>query len=176
MTTIAPAHTVTAPSSRPFGEWMGTWLPMLLLAPSVAASFVYVFLFTVWTFYISLSNSSLLPTYDYVGFTHYAALWKSARWNIAFSNLFLFSGLYVAGALAIGLLLAIAIDQRVRFESAWRTIYLYPLAVSFVVTGTVWSWLYNPTSGIEFFMHGLGWTGFQFAWTTSRKCCASAPA
>jgi glucose/mannose transport system permease protein len=50
----------------------------------------------------------------------------------------------------------------------WRTIYLYPLAVSFVVTGTVWSWLFNPTSGIEFFVRGLGWTGFSFAWTTSR--------
>jgi glucose/mannose transport system permease protein len=154
--------------SRPVSEWLGALLPQILLIPSIIASFVYVFLFTAWTFYISLSNSTLLPTYNLVGFTQYAALWKNARWNIAFGNLFLFSGLYVAGALLIGLILAIAIDQRVRFESTWRTIYLYPLAVSFVVTGTVWSWLYNPTSGIEFFVHGMGWTSFQFAWTTSR--------
>jgi glucose/mannose transport system permease protein len=154
--------------TRPLSERIASYLPQILLIPSIIGSFVYVFVFTAWTFYISLSNSSLLPTYKYVGFIQYSAIWKSARWNIAFSNLFLFSALYVAGALLIGLLLAIAIDQRVRFESVWRSIYLYPLAISFVVTGTVWSWLFSPTSGIEFFMHGMGWTGFQFAWGTSR--------
>jgi len=168
MTILAANHAEATAPPRSLSERLGAYLPQILLAPSIFASFVYVFLFSVWTFYVSLSNSSLLPTYDYVGFSHYASLWKSARWNIAYTNLFLFSSLYVAGALLIGLTLAIAIDQRVRFESAWRTIYLYPLAVSFVVTGTVWSWLYNPTSGIEFFMHGLGWSSFQFAWTTSR--------
>jgi len=168
MAVVTQDQTATRDQPRPLAERIGNYLPQILLAPSIAASFVYVFLFTIWTFYISLSNSSLLPTYDYVGFTHYASLWKSARWNIAYTNLFLFSVLYVIGALAIGLMLAIAIDQRVRFESAWRTIYLYPLAVSFVVTGTVWSWLYNPSSGIEFFVRSVGWTSFHFAWTTSR--------
>ena len=71
--------------------------------------------------------------------------------------------------MAIGLLLAILIDQRVRGEAVWRTIFLYPLAVSFVVTGTVWSWLFNPTLGIEFLVRSLGWTDFTFAWTTNRN-------
>ena len=71
--------------------------------------------------------------------------------------------------MAVGLLLAILIDQKVRAESFWRTIFLYPLAVSFIVTGTVWQWLYNPTSGIEFLVHSLGWTDFHFALTTDRK-------
>ena len=115
-----------------------------MLVPSLVASFVYVFVFTGWTLYISLSNSSLLPSYDYVGFEHYVSLWQNRRWNIAYTNLFVFGVLYVIGAMAIGLLLAILIDQRVRGEAVWRTIYLYPLAVSFVVTGTVWSWLFNP--------------------------------
>jgi glucose/mannose transport system permease protein len=166
MASITQDRDIASPRSS---ERLGSYLPQFLLLPSVLASILYVFLFTAWTFYISLSNSSLLPTYEFVGFGHYAALWKNARWNIAFGNLFLFSSLYVMGALLIGLVLAIAIDQRVRFESGWRTIYLYPLAVSFVVTGTVWSWLYSPTSGIEFFMHGIGWTGFQFSWITSRN-------
>jgi glucose/mannose transport system permease protein len=155
------------------GNWtrerLSLWLPQLVLAPSLAATFIYVFVFTGWTIYISLSNSSLLPTYDYVGFEHYASLWHSRRWNIAYTNLFVFGMLYVLGAMAIGLLLAILIDQRVRGEAVWRTIYLYPLAVSFVVTGTVWSWLFNPTSGIEFFVRGLGWTDFSFSWTTNRN-------
>jgi glucose/mannose transport system permease protein len=142
--------------------------PQLVLAPSFAASFVYVFVFSAWTFYISLSNSSLLPTYDFVGFEHYASLWQNRRWNVAYTNLFLFGSLYVAGSMALGLLLAILIDQRVRGESVWRTIYLYPLAVSFVVTGTVWHWLFSPTSGVEAFVHSLGWESFRFDWITDR--------
>ena len=158
-----------AAESRPWRERTGAYLPQILLAPSIIASFVYIFGFAIWTFYISLSNSSQLPTYGYVGFAHYVTLWKNARWNIAYTNLFTFGVLFVIGALAIGLLLAILIDQRVRFESVWRTIYLYPLAVSFVVTGTVWSWLYSPTDGIQFFVRGLGWSNFSFSWITDRN-------
>ena len=121
-----------------------------MLLPSLIASFVYVFVFTAWTLYISLSNSTLLPTYGFVGLDNYVSLWSNQRWHIAYSNLFLFSGFYVVGSIAVGLLLAILIDQRIRGESVWRTIFLYPLAVSFIVTGTVWSWLYDPTSGIQF--------------------------
>lgn len=144
------------------------WVPILVLAPSFAASFVYVVVFTLWTFYISLSDSTLLPTYGFVGFENYAALWSNRRWNIAYTNLFLFSGFYVVGAMAVGLLLAVLIDQRIRAEAAWRTIFLYPLAVSFVVTGTVWSWLYSPTAGIEFLVRSLGWESFAFALTNDR--------
>jgi glucose/mannose transport system permease protein len=155
------------PASRT-RERLALWLPQLVLAPSLAASFIYVFVFAGWTLYVSLSNSSLLPSYDYVGFEHYVSLWHNRRWNIAYTNLFIFSVLYVAGAMAIGLLLAILIDQRVRGEAVWRTIYLYPLAVSFVVTGTVWSWLYSPDAGIEFFVRNLGWHDFTFRLTTNR--------
>ena len=158
-----------APNNIPLHERLSAWLPFAVLAPSLIASFVYVFLFTGWTLYISLSDSSLLPTYGFVGFKNYISLWSNHRWHIAYSNLFLFSVFYVIGAMAIGLLLAILIDQRVRGESVWRTIFLYPLAVSFVVTGTVWGWLYSPTAGIEFLVHKLGLESFKFALTTSRQ-------
>ena len=145
------------------------WTPRLVLAPSLIASFVYVFVFTFWTLYISLSNSTLLPTYEYVGFKHYFELWSNHRWHDRlFGNLFFFSAIYVVLRSPIGLALAIAIDQSVRGESIWRTIFLYPLAVSFVMTGTVWSWLYSPNAGIEFFVRGLGWTDFTFRLTTNR--------
>jgi len=143
--------------------------PIIVLAPSLLASFIYVFVFTIWTFYISLSDSALLPTYHFVGFEHYVSIWANARWRIAYSNLFLFSVLYVVFAILIGLGLAIAIDQRVRGEAIWRTIFLYPLAVSFAVTGTVWAWLYSPNAGIEFFVRSLGWTDFTFRLTTDRN-------
>lgn len=142
--------------------------PQLVLAPSLIVSFSYIFLFSIWTFYISLSNSSLLPSYGYVGFEHYASLWQNRRWNVAYTNLYVFGSLYVVGCIAVGLLLAIVIDQRIRAEAMWRSIYLYPLAVSFVVTGTVWNWLFNPTSGLEVFMHNLGWTNFTFGWIINR--------
>ncbi|PBB64957.1 ABC transporter permease [Mesorhizobium sp. WSM4312] len=147
---------------------MGSAMPLLVLGPSLVASFVYVFVFTGWTLYISLSNSSLLPTYGFVGLDNYASLWANRRWNIAYDNLFLFSGFYIVGSMAVGLLLAILIDQRVRGEAVWRTIFLYPLAVSFIVTGTVWSWLYNPTDGIQAMVRGLGWTNFSFALASDR--------
>jgi glucose/mannose transport system permease protein len=151
------------------GEWLRNRLPIFLLLPSLLASFSYIFSFTMWTFYLSLSDSSQLPSYGFVGLENYVSLWTSRRWNIAYSNLFFFSLFYVLGSIAVGLLLAIAIDQKVRAESMWRTIFLYPLAVSFVVTGTVWSWLYSPNAGIEFFMKALGWESFKFALTTDRK-------
>ena len=144
-------------------------LPFVVLAPSLVASFVYVFVFTCWTLYISLSNSTLLPTYGFSGLENYSSLWSSRRWIVAYSNLFLFSGAYILGSMAVGLLLAILIDQKIRAESLWRTFFLYPLAVSFIVTGTVWSWLYNPAAGIQMLVRGLGWEEFSFALTNGRS-------
>jgi glucose/mannose transport system permease protein len=165
----AKAITALSPEKPTWRARVSDWTPVLVLTPSMIASFVYVIVFTGWRFYISLSNSSLLPTYTYVGFKHYAELWANPRWEIAYGNLFFFSGIYVALALLIGLALAIAIDQKVKGEAIWRTIFLYPLAVSFVVTGTVWNWLYNPSSGIEFFVRSLGWQGFTFRLLTDRN-------
>jgi glucose/mannose transport system permease protein len=160
---------MTGGDAQTWRVWMTDRLPIWLLLPSLTASFIYVFGFTLWTLYISLSDSTQLPSYNFVGFESYVHLWQNRRWNIAYTNLFLFSAFYVIGAIAIGLMLAILIDQRVRAESVWRTIFLYPLAVSFVVTGTVWKWLYSPEAGIQFLMRGLGWESFSFALTTDRK-------
>jgi glucose/mannose transport system permease protein len=151
-----------------FRQTLGAWAPRMAIAPGAIASLVYVFGFTLWTLYISVSNSTMLPTYQLVGLKPYFDLWSNARWKIAYGNLFYFSAFYVLLSLAVGLALAIAIDQRVRGEAIWRTIFLYPLAVSFVVTGTVWSWLYSPDAGIEFFVRSLGWHDFTFRLTTNR--------
>jgi glucose/mannose transport system permease protein len=166
---LTTAGYAALPGGNSFVDKLKRWVPIMVLTPSIIASFVYVFVFAGWTAYISLSDSTLLPTYNFQGLQHYASLWANKRWNIAYSNLFFFSAFYVVFAMAVGLLLAILIDQKVRFESFWRTIFLYPLAVSFIVTGTVWQWLYNPTSGFEFLMHQLGWSDFHFALVTDRK-------
>jgi glucose/mannose transport system permease protein len=168
---MANALTGVAAVQRPaaWRDKMTAWTPRLVILPSAVASFVYVFIFTLWTLYVSMSNSTLLPTYQFVGLKPYFELWSNQRWAIAYSNLFYFSAFYVVLAIAIGLALAIAIDQRVKGEAVWRTIFLYPLAVSFIVTGSVWNWLYSPNEGIEHFVRGLGWADFTFRVTSNRE-------
>jgi len=160
-----PGAAFAAPSFR---QRLGSALPFLLLVPSLIATLVYVFVFTGWTVYISLSKSAMFPVATFGGTRAYTDLWANARWGIAYHNLFVYGVLYVVGATAIGLALAILIDQRIRAESIWRTIFLYPLAVSFVVTGTVWGWLYSPDSGIQMLVRNLGWSNFNFALTASK--------
>lgn len=144
-------------------------VPQLVLVPTIVVSLVYVVLFSLWTVWLSLSNSTLLPDATFAGFGNYLTLWGSKRWTVAFQNLFVFGSLYVAGSLIVGTLLAILIDQRVRMESIWRTIFLYPLAVSFIVTGTVWRWIFHPQTGVELALHDLGWVSAQFDWITDRE-------
>ncbi len=144
-------------------------VPVFVLAPSIIATLVYVFGFTSWTMYISLSDSTLLPSYSYAGWKSYASLWTNRPWIVAYTNLFFFSLFYVIATTAIGLLLAVLIDQKVRGERFWLAIFLYPLAVSFIVTGTVWQWIYNPGTGLEALMHSFGWTSFKFNWIADRN-------
>jgi glucose/mannose transport system permease protein len=92
----------------------------------------------------------------------------SRNWQIAYTNLFIYGTCFVLFTMAMGLLLAVLIDQRIRAENIYRAIFLYPLAVSFVVTGTVWGWLLNPTFGIQKLMHDIGWTSFRFEWLIDR--------
>src|SRR5919112_4236342 len=136
---------------------LAAWTPRLVLLPTLLASVLYVLIFTLWTLWISVSNSTLLPDLSYSGFRHYLALWNHQRWSIAYTNLFVFGSLYVLGSLLLGTFLAILIDQRVRGESVWRAIFLYPLAISFVVTGTAWRWILDPSTGIEMMLKNLGW-------------------
>jgi glucose/mannose transport system permease protein len=142
-------------------------VPVFVLLPSIIGTLVYVFIFTLWSIYISLSNSTLMPSYGFLGFKNYIDLWESTRWTTAYQNLFIYSVIYVICAMAIGLVLAIFIDQRIRNESVFRTIFLYPLAVSFVVTGAVWGWLYSPDVGMQALIRSFGWTGFKLAPLTS---------
>jgi glucose/mannose transport system permease protein len=169
MTLFVRTTTALEPQTPGWRARLAAWTPFLVIAPSLVASFVYVFVFCGWTLYISMSDSSLLPSYGFIGIRPYIDLWSNTRWHIAYGNLFYFSGFYVVLSLLVGLALAIAIDQRVRGEALWRTIFLYPLAVSFVVTGAVWRWLYSPDAGIEHFVRGLGWSDFTFRLTTDRN-------
>jgi glucose/mannose transport system permease protein len=136
----------------------------LVLSPTIAIAAIFLYGFALWTGWISLTGSTLLPNYDIAGLVQYQRLWANPRWLTAYRNLFVFGVLYIALCLAIGLLLAILLDRRIACEGALRTIYLYPMAVSFVVTGTAWRWILNPSLGLQQSVRDLGWTDFSFDW------------
>jgi glucose/mannose transport system permease protein len=144
------------------------WLPKLALAPSFAAVVVCVYGFILFTLYLSFTGSRILPVYDWLGFENYVTLFRLPAWRTALGNLAVFGGLYIVFSIAIGAGLAIALDQRIRAEGALRAIYLYPMALSFIVTGTAWKWLLDPGVGLEHAMHTLGFDSFAFGWIKDR--------
>jgi glucose/mannose transport system permease protein len=137
------------------------WLPLLVNA-------AYVVGFTAWTTWLSFTPSELLPEYEWAGLRPYRAVLRSENTEVAYINLVIYGAGYVGLTMLLGFVLAVLIDQRIRAENLLRTIYLYPLAVSFVVTGSVWSWLFNPGLGVQKFVRDLGWSDFRFDWIVDR--------
>ena len=146
------------------GDRLAQQIPKFVVSPTMMIAVIFIYGFMLWTVVLSFSNSRILPSYDFVGFANYARLFGNDRWMVALTNLGIYGVLFIAICLAIGLLLAILLDQNIRAEGALRTIYLYPMALSFIVTGTVWKWMLNPSVGIERFMRELGWENFRFDW------------
>jgi glucose/mannose transport system permease protein len=140
-------------------------LPVMLALVPAAFAVVVVYLgCMLWTVRLSFTSSKLLPTLDFVGLDQYRRLFANPRFLISIENVVIFGALFMLGCLVLGFLLAVFIDQRVRAEGALRTIYLYPHALSFIVTGLVWQWFLNPTLGLEKLMQDAGWTSFTFDW------------
>lgn len=140
------------------------WLPKLVVAPTFVAALVFIYGFILWNGWLSFSSSRMLPKYDWAGIAQYKNLFANDRWWVAAENLVVFGVLFIAICMALGLLLAILLDQRVRVEGAIRTVFLYPMALSFIVTGTVWKWMLNPSLGLERLVHEWGWESFSFDW------------
>ncbi len=140
------------------------WLPKLVVAPSFLLSLLFIYGLMVWNGYLSLSASRLLPNYEFVGLAQYESLFENDRFHVALTNLGIFGVLFIGGAMAVGVLLAILLDQKVRGEGVLRTIYLYPMAISFIVTGTAWKWMLNPGLGLEHLMREWGFENFSFGW------------
>jgi glucose/mannose transport system permease protein len=131
-------------------------IPMILTA-------VVVFVGgTIWTVVYSFTDSKLLPRLRFIGFEQYERLWTTERWLVSIENLLIYGILSLIFSLVIGFVLAALLDQKIRFEDTFRTIFLYPFALSFIVTGLVWQWLLNPDFGVQSFIRKLGWTSFNF--------------
>ena len=117
---------------------------------------------TAWTIVYSFTKSGLLPRLKWVGFQQYERLWDTKKWLVSIENLFIYGLCMLILMFVIGFILAALIDQKVRFESVFRTVILYPYALSFVVTGLIWQWILNPSFGVQGIVRDLGWTSFTF--------------
>ncbi|MEI8699673.1 MULTISPECIES: sugar ABC transporter permease [unclassified Mesorhizobium] len=151
---------------------MRTWLHRQTFRPDMTVVFFFgivaVFFYgsIFWTGYMSLTRSTLMPNYNFVGFDQYIKLFTNHRWLVSCLNMVIFGVLYIVGTLAFGTLLAVFADRRIRAESLFRTIFLYPLAVSLIVTGLSWRWVLDPVNGLQGLVRGMGWENFSFDWLT----------
>jgi glucose/mannose transport system permease protein len=159
-----PAHRASGTA-----EWLQRALPKLVLAPSFAIILVVVYGFILFTGLLSFTDSKILPSFNWVGWDNYVKLWGFRNWITALQNLGVFGSLYILLCSAIGLFLAILIDQKIRIEGLLRPIYLYPMALSFIVTGTAWKWFLDPGIGLEHIVQNWGWEGFSFTWIKDGK-------
>lgn len=122
----------------------------------------------LWTFYISLTGSRTFPSGHFIGLAQYHRLFDNERWMLSLHNLAAYGVLFVLACLVIGFLLAVFIDQNVKGEGVFRTIFLYPYAMSFVATGLVWQWLLTPGDGIDGSLRALGFHDVRFNWIVSQ--------
>ena len=151
-----------ARSARP--KRLNLALHMALLPLAITALLAYVGS-VIWSIRISLSSSKLFPRNDWVGLDQFQRLFETDRWIVSLQHMGVLAVVYILGVLVLGTLMAIFIDQQVKAESWFRTIFLYPYAMSFVVTGLIWQWLFNPTLGLQNAFRLMGWESFTLDWT-----------
>jgi glucose/mannose transport system permease protein len=117
---------------------------------------------SLWTVGYSFTNSGSLPSGTFVGLAQYERLFSTPRFLRSAANLALYGVLSLSFTMVVGFLLAVLMDQKIRFENTFRTVLLYPFALSFIVTGLVWQWIMNPNFGLQKVAHDWGFTNFTF--------------
>src|SRR3990172_12530591 len=141
-------NSVTTPASRLL-LWVSRRVNVLVVLPTILIVAVFVYGFISYSGVLSLTDSKTIPTFNFVGLQQYVSLWSNSRWHASVINLVILTVGFVGISTALGLFLAILLDQKVKAEGLFRTIYLYPLALSFIVTGTAWKWTLNPGLGLD---------------------------
>ncbi|MEL4375422.1 sugar ABC transporter permease [Brucella cytisi] len=136
--------------------------------PMIATVLVVFIGCTLWTVVYSFTSSKSLPMLNFVGFDQYTRLFSATRWHVSVRNLAIYGVLCMGFSLVAGFVLAALMDQKIRFENTFRTIFLYPYALSFIVTGLVWQWIFNPKLGLEKVIRDIGFDNFQMAILSSR--------
>lgn len=148
--TARPRHLLRNPMSK------------IAALPMVVTATVIFIGCSLWTVVHSFTKSKLLPKLDFVGLDQYDRLWSTSRWVASVENLAVYGILALVLSMVLGFVFAALLDQKIRFEGAFRTIILYPYALSFIVTGLVWQWILNPDFGLQGIVRGMGWESFSF--------------
>ena len=170
MATDLPADAIDASQSIDRLKARGRMQRRMSLVPSVIGTLpmaftaiviyiVCIILTVIWSF----TNSKLFPNFNFVGWKQYYDLWREPRWIVSAMNIWIFGFGAIAFNMVFGFLLAVFLDQRIKNEDLFRTIFLYPFALSLVITGLVWQWMMEPNLGIQSAVRAMGWTEFRFA-------------
>lgn len=143
-------------------SWHRNLSAKIAALPMIATAMVVFVGGTIWTVTYSFTKSKMLPREKFVGLDQYERLWSSTKWLVSIENLAIYGIFSLIFALTIGFLLAVLLDQKIRFEDAFRTVFLYPFALSFIVTGLAWQWILNPDFGVQLIVRNFGWETFTF--------------
>jgi glucose/mannose transport system permease protein len=162
MTITTEAGIRPGTDARPKPRWARNISAKIAAIPMIATALVVFVGGTIWTVVYSFTNSKLLPKTNFVGFDQYERLWETSRWVISIQNLLFYGVMSLVFTVVMGFILAVLMDQKIRNEDTFRTIMLYPFALSFIVTGLVWQWILNPDFGIQGVVRDWGWTSFTF--------------
>lgn len=155
-------------SERP-NPWFRNLTAKIAALPMIATALVVFVGCSLWTVVYSFTNSRSLPKEQFVGLKQYDRLFGSSRWMQSIENLWIFGICTLVFTLLIGFLLAVCMDQKIRFENTFRTIFLYPFALSFIVTGLVWQWILNPNLGLAKVIRDMGFESFEMTLLASRE-------
>jgi glucose/mannose transport system permease protein len=140
------------------------------ILPSILLVAIFVYGFISWTGYVSLSNwNSLVPDFSFAGLKNYLFLFGDFRFQADLRNTIVFTILFISAVIVMGQFIAILLDQKIKGESLFRNIFFFPMALSFVVTGVVWQWLLNPSTGVNIFLEKIG---FKSMWYTDTNILA----
>jgi len=149
---------------------------ILLILPSAIAIAIFVYGFIGFTGFVSLTKwNKLFPDFSLAGLRNYQGLLANPRFQIDMRNMVVFTVLFLLTSLAIGFLLAVLLDQHVKGENIFRSIFLFPMAISFIVTGIAWRWLLNPGSvemgstGVNLLFEKVGLNFLKTGWYTDPK-------
>jgi glucose/mannose transport system permease protein len=124
------------------------YLSILLISPSILAVLIFIYGFIAWSVRVSLSEwKGLNPDYTWAGLKNYINLFSDPRFQVDIRNTLIFTGVFVAGSILLGFFLAVMLDQGLKGEGFFRSLFLFPMAISYIVTGVVWRWLMNPATG-----------------------------
>lgn len=149
------------------------FLNILLVSPSILAVLIFIYAFIGWSVRVSLSKwKGLAADYTWNGLKNYLNLFADPRFHVDIRNTLIFTAVFVIGSVLLGFFLAVLLDQGLKGEGFFRSLFLFPMAVSYIVTGTVWRWLMNPasgsrTSGLNLLFHYLGLDSLANAWHTT---------